>query len=51
MKQFMLIKMCLNETYSKDCIGKHDYKEVLYHHYFSNFILNMTLGMSKKTKN
>jgi hypothetical protein len=23
MKVFQLIRMCLNETYSKDCIGKH----------------------------
>jgi hypothetical protein len=50
--------MCLNETYSKVCIGRHlsdmfpiqnGLKQgMLYHHRFSTLLYNVPLGRSKK---
>jgi hypothetical protein len=55
-----LIKMCLNETYSRVHTGKSlsgkftvqngVEKEMLYHHYFSTFLWNMPSGGSKRNR-
>jgi hypothetical protein len=59
-KLVRLIKMHLNETYSKACLGKllsdkfptrmAQNKEMLYHHCFSILIYNMPSVKSKKIK-
>jgi hypothetical protein len=58
MKLVSLIKMCLNETYSKVRIGKHFLmhflfrtvwnKEMLYHHCFSSLLWNMPSGVETR---
>jgi hypothetical protein len=57
MKQVMLIKICLNETYSKVCIGKNlsnvfpiqnDLKQDDLSPLFFIFLLNMITGRSMK---
>jgi hypothetical protein len=55
-----LIKVYLNETYSRVCIGKNllrslplrmaRNKEMLYHHCFSTLLWNMPSGGSKRTR-
>jgi hypothetical protein len=55
-----IIKMCLNETYSRVRIGKNLSgkftiqnglnKEMLYHHCFETLFWNMPSGGSKRTK-
>jgi hypothetical protein len=57
MKVVKLIKICLNETYNKVCIGEHLSdcfpiqnglkKETLYHHCFSTLLYNMLLRRSR----
>jgi hypothetical protein len=59
MKLVRLIKMCLNETYSKIHIGKNliiflfimvSNKEMLYRHSFLTLLYNMALERSRKTR-
>jgi hypothetical protein len=58
-KLLTLIKMCLNETYSRVCTGKNlrslpfrmaSKKDMLYHHCFSTLLWNMPSGGSKRTR-
>jgi hypothetical protein len=55
MKLARLIKMCLNETYSKVRIRKHlsdsfPIQNGLKHYCFSTLLYSMPLGMSRRTR-